>query len=628
MHEHDSTDPIPASSEFAAREQAFRTQAAELDAIQNRLSNARLITGALAIAALIWFVAARDWLPLVVAGIALIVLTALVVRHRAARARFRRAEILADINQEATWRLERNWTDLPLSHEFEPDPGHPYANDLDIFGHGSLFHLLDTAATQMGEATLRQWLLGPAPAGEARSRQDAAGELASALVWRQDLELLGRLASDQRLDPDAFLAWAEGDRALAGKRYLVWLARAGFAATIVTVSLVLLGILDAIALAVPIVANLLIGLLARGIAGDRIEAAYSQHQVLRGYRDILAHLDTSQFGSPMLATLLEDLGRSSAPAHHQVRRLERIISFIVPRSSLSHLPLQSLTSWDIHVLDSLEGWQQDNGREVRNWFRVIGEFEALSALAGLAYANPNWAFASLDLKAERIEGSDLGHPLIPDVERVVNDVTVGPPGTFLLVTGSNMSGKSTLLRSIGVNIVLAQAGGPSCASTFSLPPVELWTSVRVTDSLEQGVSFYMAELLRLRAIYEASRETSGSERQFCFLLDEILQGTNSAERQVAARHIIAELVRLGAIGAVSTHDLDLASAGELTGMGVPVHFADDVVQREDGPEMSFDYRLRPGLATSTNALKLMELVGFTMPSGNGSVAQDEPSRSR
>jgi hypothetical protein len=628
MHEHDSTDPIPASSEFAAREQAFRTQAAELGAIQNRLSNARLITGALAIAALIWFVAARDWLPLVVAGIALIVLTALVVRHRAARARFRRAEILADINQEAIWRLERNWTDLPLSHEFEPDPGHPYANDLDIFGHGSLFHLLDTAATQMGEATLRQWLLGPAPAGEARSRQDAAGELASALVWRQDLELLGRLASDQRLDPDAFLAWAEGDRALAGKRYLVWLARAGFAATIVTVSLVLLGMLDATALAVPIVANLLIGLLARGIAGDRIEAAYSQHQVLRGYRDILAHLDTSQFGSPMLATLLEDLGRSSAPAHHQVRRLERIISFIVPRSSLSHLPLQSLTSWDIHVLDSLEGWQQDNGREVRNWFRVIGEFEALSALAGLAYANPNWAFASFDLKAERIEGSDLGHPLIPDVERVVNDVTVGPPGTFLLVTGSNMSGKSTLLRSIGVNIVLAQAGGPNCASTFSLPPVELWTSVRVTDSLEQGVSFYMAELLRLRAIYEASRETSGSERQFCFLLDEILQGTNSAERQVAARHIIAELVRLGAIGAVSTHDLDLASAGELTGMGVPVHFADDVVQREDGPEMSFDYRLRPGLATSTNALKLMKLVGFTMPSGNGSVAQDEPSLSR
>jgi hypothetical protein len=625
MHEHDSTDPIPASSEFAAREQAFRTQAAELGAIQNRLSNARLITGALAIAALIWFVAARDWLPLVVAGIALIVLTALVVRHRAARARFRRAEILADINQEATWRLERNWTDLPLSHEFEPDSGHPYANDLDIFGHGSLFHLLDTAATQMGEATLRQWLLGPAPAGEARSRQDAAGELASALVWRQDLELLGRLASDQRLDPDAFLAWAEGDRALAGKRYLVWLARAGFAATIVTVSLVLLGMLDATALAVPIVANLLIGLLARGIAGDRIEAAFSQHQVLRGYRDILAHLDTSQFGSPMLATLLEDLGRSSAPAHHQVRRLERIISFIVPRSSLSHLPLQSLTSWDIHVLDSLEGWQQDNGREVRNWFRVIGEFEALSALAGLAYANPNWVFASLDPKAGRIEGSDLGHPLIPDVERVVNDVTVGPPGTFLLVTGSNMSGKSTLLRSIGVNIVLAQAGGPSCAASLAMPPLTLWTSVRVTDSLEQGVSFYMAELLRLKEIDTAARTAARDGQPFCYLLDEILQGTNSAERQIAARHIIAGLVDHGAIGAVTTHDLHLAESPDLASRAVAVHFTDRVEDRGGGPAMTFDYRLRPGPATSTNALRLMELVGFDVPTELAESAAAQPA---
>lgn len=173
-----------------------------------------------------------------------------------------------------------------------------------------------------------------------------------------------------------------------------------------------------------------------------------------------------------------------------------------------------------------------------------------------------------------------------------------------------MSGKSTLLRSIGVNVVLASAGGPSCASSLTLPPVDLWTSVRVTDSLEAGISYYMAELLRLKAVQVAAKEANAANRPFCYLLDEILQGTNSAERQIAARQIIAGLVDLGAIGAVSTHDLQLAEHPSIENAMVPVHFTDTFTDGPDGPEMSFDYRLRPGLATSTNALKLMQIVGF------------------
>jgi DNA mismatch repair ATPase MutS len=176
-----------------------------------------------------------------------------------------------------------------------------------------------------------------------------------------------------------------------------------------------------------------------------------------------------------------------------------------------------------------------------------------------------------------------------------------------------MSGKSTLLRSLGVNIVLAGAGGPVCAGSLALPPVRLWTSVRVQDSLERGVSFFMAELQRLKHIVDAARDTKTDDPRVFYLLDEILQGTNTAERQIAARRIIRFLVDQGAIGAVSTHDLSLAEGPELTPAARPVHFAETVSRDGKGPPMTFDYKIRPGLATTTNALRLMELIGFDLP---------------
>jgi DNA mismatch repair ATPase MutS len=251
----------------------------------------------------------------------------------------------------------------------------------------------------------------------------------------------------------------------------------------------------------------------------------------------------------------------------------------------------------------------------------LGQAEALAALATLAHDNPEWVFPTLEPAADTLEAQGLGHPLLPAANRVVNDVAVGPPGTFLLVTGSNMSGKSTLLRAIGVNAVLAGAGGPVCARSLQLPPVALWTTVRVQDSLERGVSFFMAELQRLKLVVDAAREQRerGGPRVF-YLLDEILQGTNTVERQIAARRIIAFLVSTGAIGAVSTHDLALADAPELAGSVRPVHFTDIVGDGVDRPVMSFDYRLRPGVATTTNALRLMELVGLDLDGSELSAA--------
>jgi DNA mismatch repair ATPase MutS len=205
----------------------------------------------------------------------------------------------------------------------------------------------------------------------------------------------------------------------------------------------------------------------------------------------------------------------------------------------------------------------------------------------------------------------LGHPLIPDDRRVANNVTIGSPGTFLVVTGSNMSGKSTLLRAIGTNVVLAQAGAPVCALELSMPPILLATSMRIHDSLADGVSYYMAELRRLKQIVDTARDQQNdSARILLYLLDELLQGTNTAERQIAVRRVLTHLISKGAIGAVSTHDLQLATEPPLFEASNPVHFRETIHNESDRQEMTFDYILREGPATTSNALKLLEIVGL------------------
>jgi DNA mismatch repair ATPase MutS len=261
----------------------------------------------------------------------------------------------------------------------------------------------------------------------------------------------------------------------------------------------------------------------------------------------------------------------------------------------------------------LERWKRQGGKDARRWLTTLGEAETLAALAGLQFDQPTWTLPAITPDGDAYQATRIGHPLLRDDVRVHNDVTIGPPGTFLLVTGSNMSGKSTLLRAIGVNAVLAQAGGPVCAAALTLPPVELWTSVRVQDSLERGVSFFLAELQRLKLIVDAAtraREQGGP--RVLYLLDEILQGTNTVERSIAARRIIAYLVEQGALGAVSTHDLALADDPRLRQAAEAVHFTDTVGEGPHAPPMSFDYRLRPGVATTTNALRLMRLIGLDL----------------
>lgn len=612
------TSPVPPEP---VPEQTVRDRIArfsqERDAVTrrwNRVANIRLVAFFLAAAGAFWAIRARSLPVGIVAALLFVAFLVLVRQHRRLGRQRHRLATLVAINDEALKRIRRDWDGWPLRHDVRPPRLHPYAADLDLFGPASLFQLLDTATTPMGAAALRAWLLAPAAPQTVHARQRAAADLAPRLDWRQELELSGLLSDEAPPDPAPFLAWAEGPPWLANRPWLRWAAWLGPLGLVASAAAQAAGLL-----AVPLWilfagVNLLLTYTVGGEAYAILSRAASQGPALGHYAASLQLLADTPFDAPLLQRLRAALTDGDGNAPVAIRRLDRLASFLVPRGSIVSPFLQLLTLWDIHLLAAFERWQATHGSHARTWLAALGEVEALAALASLAHDNPVWVFPQLDPAADEMLADALGHPLLPATTRVVNDVAVGPPGTFLLVTGSNMAGKSTLLRAIGVNIVLALAGGPVCAAACRLPPLELWTSVHVEDSLARGVSFFMAELQRLKQVVDAARRAQavGGPR-LCYLLDEILQGTNTGERQIAARRVIAFLVSTGAIGAVSTHDLTLADTPALRAAARPVHFTETVATGHQAG-LSFDYKLRPGLATSTNALRLMELVGLDLPS--------------
>jgi len=318
---------------------------------------------------------------------------------------------------------------------------------------------------------------------------------------------------------------------------------------------------------------------------------------------------------PLFAKLHAHMGRTPREPLDSLTGLTRLVRFAnLRRDGLFGVPYylsQVFVLTDFHVLALMERWQEMHGTAARRWLEGVGRTEAISSLATLAHDNPLWIIPVVkELPETTIVARQLGHPLIADERCARNDVEVGPAGTFVLVTGSNMSGKSTLLRAVGLNIILAQAGAPVCATQLRTPRVQLATSMRTRDSLVAGVSFFMAELRRLKEIVDQSRASQQNSQLCLYLLDEILQGTNSRERHIAVARIIGHLIEQGSIGMVSTHDLELAETPTLTGPCHTVHFRESITGHDGDEQMTFDYILRPGLAATTNALKLLKFVGL------------------
>jgi hypothetical protein len=589
--------------------------------------------GALALLVIAPFAGGGWWIVGGLLALALFIVA--FVRQSQLDERHQRYVALCELSDEGLARLRRDWSHMtlraaPASPESASAPpatgvlsAHD-ATDLDLLGHASLQHLLHAVTTPAGQRLLTSWLMAPAQPATIRERQAAVRELTPRINLRDELSVFGKLSNMRAEEYQRFLAWTEESSRLAQGG---WLIAWSFIAPVALV----LSIVAQVGGIVPYPLWLLVLLVNMGIMqwrGGQIEAEVNRVSETRGaflpYAGLFAFLRSQEFEAPLLRRSHDALEAVSGSADTQIRALGRIMRFGDARLSVIGPALQLGLLWNIHTLRLLEGWRERAGSHVSAWFDLLAEVEALAGLASLSFDNPDWAFPDiLDTPTGSLEAHALGHPLLPPESCVRNDVTMGPSGSFLLVTGSNMSGKSTLLRAIGANVTLAQAGAPVCASAMTLPPMALAVSMRAQDSLEEGVSYFMAELRRLKQVVDAlAAVAQQGARVPVFLLDEILNGTNTSERQIAARAVIRHLLDLGCTGAVSTHDLTLAQAPDLTPLSYAVHFTERFTRDANGPAMTFDYILRPGVATSVNALRLMELVGLPAPEG----VQDHPAQ--
>jgi hypothetical protein len=529
------------------------------------------------------------------------VFAALMVVHEIVLGRKRRAAAAAAYYQDGLDRLDHRWTGSGPSGERHLDTGHPYAGDLDLFGDGSLFQLLCRARTSVGQETLARWLLQPASVEEALLRQEAVRELAPALDLREDLAVLGE-GDPSKLRLQGLFDWQQAPGLLRSRRVRAL-------AIVLTVS----GLLAIAAWAAHLVraTPLLLVLLLQGIFRLRVqrqmrgvigvtEMAMRDLPLMAG---LLGRLEGESFLAPRLQALRNRLDTDGMRPSRRLRHLERLQDCFEARRNAFFAPIAIPLLWDIHAAIALESWRARHGPAVVGWLKVIGEYEAIASLASVAYERPKDVYPHFAAEGPLFDGVGLGHPLVAEPNCVRNDLRLDRTQSLLIVSGSNMSGKSTWLRTVGILHVLAFAGAPVRAHTLSLSRLTMGASIRVQDSLQSGVSHFAAEVQRLKQIVDLTAQVD----PVLYLVDEVLQGTNSHDRRVGTEAVLHKLLSLGAVGLITTHDLALTEmAGALGPQVSNVHFQDRLI---DG-KMVFDYRVQPGVIERSNALDLMRAVGL------------------
>jgi hypothetical protein len=591
------------SAEYTRRLEAHQHTAAAKNRLHIRVGNLKIAIAAagfvLALPALekTWFSA--YWLLLPAALYAtLAVFHEFILRARS------RAETAASFYRKGIARIEDRWEGSGQTGEQFRDAKHVYAEDLDLFGPGSLFELLSTARLPMGANKLADWLRAPSPIAAIHERQKILAELRDNLGLREDLAVTGEDLRT-RLNPETLAGWADGEPLMPSGGW-----RGVTVALALTVTAAIFYYL-ATSVFWPLLLSLAIAAAFRRWLVHRartvIHGLECNAEGLILFSKILQRLEREPFASPRLQQFAERLKHSGVPASVLVRRLARIVYWIdAEHSLLGHLAELPLL-YTLQVAFAAEHWRRRWGRQMRAWVDIAGEIEALLSLAGYSFEHPADPFPEfLDVTESPacFHGEELGHPLIPAANCVRNTVHLDHDTRVLLVSGSNMSGKSTLLRAVGINTVLAMAGAPVRAKSLRLTPLIIGTRIRSTDSLREGRSSFYTEILHIRQVFTLLQKTA---TPLVFLFDELLEGTNSKDRRVGAERLIHALLNRGAIGMVTTHDLALTEIGASLGpLMRNVHFQDHV---EDG-RMRFDYILRDGVVTKSNAIELMRLIGL------------------
>ncbi len=564
------------------------------------LGNTRLITlGAGAVVLWLVFrlhVLSSGWLAAPV-----MVFVALVVWHdRVLRARTR-ARRAAEFYEQGIARVTDAWAGTGESGERFLVADHPYAADLDLFGRGSLFELLTTARIRAGEETLARWLLAPADIAEVRARQDAVRELQPLVDLREDLALLGDEVGAGG-HPDLLTRWG-GAPPLVEARWPPVVAAILAGCATMTLTAWALGEGGPLPFALVVVAEVLFSLAVLRPVRTILASVEAPARDLALLTAVFARFEREAFRAERLRHIVDRFKTAGLMPSRRIAQLRLLIDLLNSRQNQLFAPAAAFLLWGAQVGFAIERWRRQSGPRLGEWLEGLGELEALCSLAGYAYEHPADPFPVLVEGGACFEGDGIAHPLLPGARAVPNTVHLGGATRMLLVSGSNMSGKSTLLRAVGTNAVLALAGAPVRADGLRLSRLAVGATLRVQDSLQAGQSRFYAEITRVRAIVGL---TSG-ELPVLFLLDELLSGTNSHDREHGADAIVRGLLDRGAIGLVTTHDLALSGiADRLAPRAENVHFADVL----EAGTLAFDYRMRPGVVQTSNALALMRAVGL------------------
>lgn len=590
------------AEEYAQRVRARETQFAHCEKSHARLGTVRLIlfVGGIVVAwcSLHLNLFSGWWLL-----VPLALFVGVAIRHSGVRRARSRAERAVAFYRKGLARIEDRWIGQGQCGERFNEPHHVYAADLDLFGRGSVFELLSTVRTRMGENALARWLLSPACVDEIRERQSGVAELRSLLDLREDLALLGE-DGDVGVQPGSLVEWAEAPNRLSQN----WILPVA-----VLLALLLVGsaiVWNVWSLASPLVLVLLIEAGMTRALGKQLQAtlhgAENAFDNLKMLAALLARMEREPVRTKSLQVLIGRLASHNLQASRTIARLSTIVQLVESRRNPILQVLDIPLMYSVQVALAAERWRREHGTAVRAWLDVIGEVEALICLASYSYEHPDDPFPEFVDGPATFDGVALGHPLIPDAKCVRNDVSIdrsnGRTTQVLLISGSNMSGKSTLLRTVGVNTVLAMAGAPVRAQRLRLTPLQVGASIRVNDSLQEGSSRFYAEITRLRQLYELAAATL----PLLFLLDEMLQGTNSKDRRIGAEGVVQAFLQQGGIGLISTHDLALADIDAASGRLRNMHFQDEL---RDG-RMTFDFKLRDGVVTKSNAIELMRAIGL------------------
>jgi MutS domain V len=587
-------------SEYQRRLEDRLARLKRLTTIDDRISAAR---GFVFLAALVsagtWYWSENGSFRPVIGFLVLFV--ALILAQDSVEDRLKQARRATAYWERCLRRLADRWRGDGAPGDRYSDEAHLYAGDLDLFGRGSLFELLCQARTRLGEDTLAAWLRDPVAPEVIRQRQQAVAELAPKIELRERIAILDAEVRDD-LDQNRLSAWAsETAWPISG------LVRA---ATVVLsiVTLATLIVLCAWNIVFPFAFMLIVQSLVAVSHGRHIRRlAQTADEAASGLSilsQVLAILEQEQFSAPLLTDIRRRLDTQGLPPSRQIARLQRLIDYL--NNSLRNQVFATIAfvlGLPVHLVHAIEVWRGEVGPHIPDWLRAVGEFEALACLAGFAYERPEQPFPEILDAGTRFDASEIGHPLIPRTQCVPNNVRLDEKTQLILISGSNMSGKSTMLRTIGTNLVLAQAGTTVRAQRLATSVFQIGTAMRIHDSLQSGESLFYAAVSRLKSVVDLSSRG----RPLLFLFDEILQGTNSHDRLIGSEGVIRALVTRGAIGLVTTHDLALTElVNRLDSHAINFHFEDSLI---DG-KMTFDYRIRAGVVQKSNALEIMRLMGL------------------